>query len=226
MFGMRNSSQTQISFSFWFFNHVLKCFVFLWFTPIYCLIYTPLWALCVRIYITWFSHLGEEVALYCSKYLPDIIKEQKTYKDGKLQKVRSCRSHGMTRLEQVWQSRDDQRCAARLWQSYKLCGIRVSVLWECGLYFPLFHSTGTFEALSKQSLDLVIAPCGFTDAPFAYCFQALEDAFLAIDSRMTTEEVIKELVQIAGRPTEEPPTAKVAEEDDCEHTPNNKINVV
>jgi len=32
---------------------------------------------------------------------------------------------------------------------------------------------------------------------------------------MTTEEVIKELVQIAGRPTEEPPTEKVAEEDDC-----------
>lgn len=31
--------------------------------------------------------LGEEVALYCSKYLPEIIKEQKTYKDGKLQKV-------------------------------------------------------------------------------------------------------------------------------------------
>lgn len=30
---------------------------------------------------------GEEVALYCSKYLPDIIKEQKAYKDGKLQKV-------------------------------------------------------------------------------------------------------------------------------------------
>lgn len=35
------------------------------------------------------SRVGEEVALYCSKYLPDIIKEQKTYKDGKLQKVRS-----------------------------------------------------------------------------------------------------------------------------------------
>lgn len=48
------------------------------------------------------------------------------------------------------------------------------------------------------------------------CFQALEDAFLAIDSRMTTEDVIKELVQIAGRPTEEPPAEKVAEEDDCE----------
>ncbi|TKS69954.1 Protein phosphatase 1G [Collichthys lucidus] len=77
------------------------------------------------------GHGGEEVALYCSKYLPDIIKEQKTYKDGKLQK-------------------------------------------------------------------------------------ALEDAFLAIDSRMTTEEVIKELVQIAGRPTEEPPAEKVAEEDDLE----------
>uniref|UniRef100_A0A3B4YSL8 Protein phosphatase 1G n=1 Tax=Seriola lalandi dorsalis TaxID=1841481 RepID=A0A3B4YSL8_SERLL len=77
------------------------------------------------------GHGGEEVALYCSKYLPDIIKEQKTYKDGKLQK-------------------------------------------------------------------------------------ALEDAFLAIDSRMTTEEVIKELVQIAGRPTEEPPTEKVAEEDDLD----------
>ncbi|KAM9410573.1 protein phosphatase 1G [Pholidichthys leucotaenia] len=77
------------------------------------------------------GHGGAEVALYCSKYLPDIIKEQKTYKDGKLQK-------------------------------------------------------------------------------------ALEDAFLAIDSRMTTEEVIKELVQIAGRPTEESPTEKVAEEDDLD----------
>uniref|UniRef100_A0A667WLX9 protein-serine/threonine phosphatase n=1 Tax=Myripristis murdjan TaxID=586833 RepID=A0A667WLX9_9TELE len=77
------------------------------------------------------GHGGEEVALYCSKYLPDIIKEQKTYKDGKLQK-------------------------------------------------------------------------------------ALEDAFLAIDSRMTTEEVIKELIQIAGRPTEEPTSEKVAEEDDCD----------
>uniref|UniRef100_A0A3Q4G8V1 Protein phosphatase 1G n=1 Tax=Neolamprologus brichardi TaxID=32507 RepID=A0A3Q4G8V1_NEOBR len=68
------------------------------------------------------GHGGEEVALYCSKYLPDIIKEQK----------------------------------------------------------------------------------------------ALEDAFLAIDGRITTEEVIKELVQIAGRPTEEPPAEKVAEEDDLD----------
>lgn len=76
------------------------------------------------------GHGGEEVALYCSKYLPDIIKEQKTYKDGKLQK-------------------------------------------------------------------------------------ALEDAFLAIDSRITTEEVIKELVQIAGRPQEE--TEKVADEDDVDN---------
>lgn len=43
---------------------------------------------------------------------------------------------------------------------------------------------------------------------------------------MTTEEVIKELVQIAGRPTEEPPAEKVAEEDDCECTPNNKTYVI
>ncbi|XP_019935716.2 protein phosphatase 1G isoform X1 [Paralichthys olivaceus] len=77
------------------------------------------------------GHGGEEVALYCSKYLPDIIKEQKTYKDGKLQK-------------------------------------------------------------------------------------ALEDAFLAIDSRITTEEVVKELIQIAGRPTQEPPAEKVSEEDDLD----------
>uniref|UniRef100_A0AAQ4R7L9 Protein phosphatase 1G n=1 Tax=Gasterosteus aculeatus aculeatus TaxID=481459 RepID=A0AAQ4R7L9_GASAC len=77
------------------------------------------------------GHGGEEVALYCSKYLPDIIKQQKAYKDGKLQK-------------------------------------------------------------------------------------ALEDAFLAIDSSMTTEEVIKELVQIAGRPTEQPPVPKVSEEDDLD----------
>uniref|UniRef100_A0A4W5N017 Protein phosphatase 1G n=1 Tax=Hucho hucho TaxID=62062 RepID=A0A4W5N017_9TELE len=78
------------------------------------------------------GHGGEEVALYCSKYLPDIIKEQKAYKDGKLQK-------------------------------------------------------------------------------------ALEDAFLAIDSRVTTEEVIKELAQIAGRPQEEAPNEKVAEEDDLDN---------
>ncbi|XP_005804266.1 protein phosphatase 1G [Xiphophorus maculatus] len=78
------------------------------------------------------GHGGEEVALYCSKYLPDIIKEQRTYKDGKLQK-------------------------------------------------------------------------------------ALEDAFLAIDGRITTEEVIKELVQISGRPVEEPPSEKVAEEDDLDN---------
>lgn len=50
-------------------------------------------------------------------------------------------------------------------------------------------------------------------------YQALEDAFLAIDGKITTEEVIKELVQIAGRPTEETAAEKVAEEDDCEYTP-------
>lgn len=49
--------------------------------------------------------------------------------------------------------------------------------------------------------------------------QALEDAFLAIDGKITTEEVIKELVQIAGRPTEETAAVKVAEEDDCKYTP-------
>ncbi|XP_034080230.1 protein phosphatase 1G [Gymnodraco acuticeps] len=77
------------------------------------------------------GHGGEEVALYCSKYLPEIIKEQKNYKDGKLQK-------------------------------------------------------------------------------------ALEEAFLVIDGKITTEDVIKELVQIAGRPTEEPPVVKVSPEDDLE----------
>lgn len=77
------------------------------------------------------GHGGEEVALYCSKYLPDIIKQQKAYKDGKLQK-------------------------------------------------------------------------------------ALEDSFLAIDCHITTEEVIKELVQIAGRPQEEAAPEKVADEDDVD----------
>lgn len=100
--------------------------------------------------------LGEEVALYCSKYLPDIIKEQKTYKDRKLQKVKLC-----------------------------------------------------LDPVLKAAFNLL------TLISFSCCFKALEDAFLAIDSRITTEEVIKELVQIAGRPTEEPPSEKMAEEDDC-----------
>ncbi|KAJ8393267.1 hypothetical protein AAFF_G00063390 [Aldrovandia affinis] len=78
------------------------------------------------------GHGGEEVALYCSKYLPEIIKEQKAYKDGKLQK-------------------------------------------------------------------------------------ALEDAFMAIDRSITTEEVIKELTRMAGRPQEEAGKDRVAEEDDVDN---------
>ncbi|EDM02920.1 protein phosphatase 1G (formerly 2C), magnesium-dependent, gamma isoform, isoform CRA_a [Rattus norvegicus] len=79
------------------------------------------------------GHGGEEVALYCAKYLPDIIKDQKAYKEGKLQK-------------------------------------------------------------------------------------ALQDAFLAIDAKLTTDEVIKELAQIAGRPTEdEDDKEKVADEDDVDN---------
>lgn len=80
------------------------------------------------------GHGGEEVALYCAKYLPEIIKEQKAYKEGKLQK-------------------------------------------------------------------------------------ALEDAFLAIDSKLTTEGVIKELCQIAGRPLidHDDDQEKVAEEDDVDN---------
>uniref|UniRef100_A0A8C4Y663 Protein phosphatase 1G n=2 Tax=Gopherus evgoodei TaxID=1825980 RepID=A0A8C4Y663_9SAUR len=79
------------------------------------------------------GHGGAEVALYCAKYLPEIIKEQKAYKEGKLQK-------------------------------------------------------------------------------------ALEDAFLAIDAKLTTEEVIKELAQIAGRPQDfDEKKEKVADEDDVDN---------
>ncbi|XP_053315409.1 protein phosphatase 1G [Spea bombifrons] len=80
------------------------------------------------------GHGGEEVALYCAKYLPDIIKEQKTYKEGKLQK-------------------------------------------------------------------------------------ALEDAFLAIDEKLTQEDVIKELSQMAGRllNDHEGEKEKVADEDDVDN---------
>ncbi|XP_048371604.1 protein phosphatase 1G [Sphaerodactylus townsendi] len=80
------------------------------------------------------GHGGEEVALYCAKYLPEIIKDQKAYKEGKLQK-------------------------------------------------------------------------------------ALEDAFLAIDAKLTTEEVIKELSLMAGRPRQdgEEKEEKVADEDDVDN---------
>ncbi|OCT81616.1 protein phosphatase 1G [Xenopus laevis] len=80
------------------------------------------------------GHGGEEVALYCAKYLPEVIKSQKAYKDGKLQK-------------------------------------------------------------------------------------ALEDAFLAIDQKLTQEEVIRELAQMAGRPINEHDSGKekVADEDDVDN---------
>ncbi|KAM4693351.1 protein phosphatase 1G [Discoglossus pictus] len=80
------------------------------------------------------GHGGEEVALYCAKYLPEVIKEQKAYKEDKLQK-------------------------------------------------------------------------------------ALEDAFLAIDDKLTQEEVIKELSQMAGRPINEDvgEKEKVADEDDVDN---------
>ncbi|KAJ7341440.1 hypothetical protein JRQ81_005535 [Phrynocephalus forsythii] len=79
------------------------------------------------------GHGGEEVALYCAKYLPEVIKDQKAYKEGKLQK-------------------------------------------------------------------------------------ALEDAFLAIDAKLTTEEVIKELSLMAGRCREDgdEKEEKVADEDDVD----------
>lgn len=76
------------------------------------------------IYIACYSHLGEEVALYCSKYLPDIIKEQKTYKDGKLQKVRNFRSCGhdlfMLNKESRQRGLHQQMCTALLEHSYTL----------------------------------------------------------------------------------------------------------
>ncbi|XP_051630818.1 protein phosphatase 1G-like [Manacus candei] len=75
------------------------------------------------------GHGGKEVALYCAKYLPEIIKDQKAYKEGKLQK-------------------------------------------------------------------------------------ALEDAFLAIDAKLTTEEVIKELSQLARWPQGDE-NEKVADENDA-----------
>ncbi|KAJ8793922.1 hypothetical protein J1605_000121 [Eschrichtius robustus] len=48
--------------------------------------------------------------------------------------------------------------------------------------------------------------------------KALEDAFMAIVAKLTTEEVIKELAQIAGQPTEvEDEKEKVADEDDVDN---------
>lgn len=45
------------------------------------------------------SFSGEEVALYCAKYLPEIIKDQKAYKEGKLQKVRSQLCPGLSKCQ-------------------------------------------------------------------------------------------------------------------------------
>ena len=48
--------------------------------------------------------------------------------------------------------------------------------------------------------------------------KALGDAFMAIDAKLTTEEVIKEMAQIAGQPTEvEDEKEKVADEDDVDN---------
>ena len=47
---------------------------------------------------------------------------------------------------------------------------------------------------------------------------------MAIDAKLTTEEVIKELAQIAGRPTEdEDDKDKVADEDDGEYVRNEQL---
>ncbi|XP_077345491.1 protein phosphatase 1G isoform X2 [Lithobates pipiens] len=79
------------------------------------------------------GHGGQRWPLYCAKYLPDIIKDQKAYKEGKLQK-------------------------------------------------------------------------------------ALEDAFLAIDEKLTQDDVIKELAQMAGRPIHDHDDKnKVADEDDVDN---------
>lgn len=76
----------------------------------------------------------------------------------------------------------------------------------------------SFNKYVKNKKFITDTYCSFKDtfqSGHYSCLQALEDAFLAIDGRITTEEVIKELVQISGRPVEEPPSEKVAEEDDC-----------
>lgn len=71
----------------------------------------------------------------------------------------------------------------------------------------------TFRSQMISYLKMVLIPDLITVFVLLRSYsQALEDAFLAIDARITTEEVIKELVQIAGRPQEE--TEKVADEDD------------
>lgn len=91
-------------------------------------------------------------------------------------------------------------------------------VWSEGFLMAVFHCryclSHDFSALNY----IIISESGYNHWPhhclswFLSYFQALEDAFLAIDGQITTEEVIKELVQIAGRPQEE--TEKVADEDD------------
>lgn len=129
------------------------CEVLLCFSPFHCLLfYTPLWALCLHspILITYVSHccyVGEEVALYCSKYLPDIIKEQKTYKDGKLQKVRRRKRYNMCCVKQVLQSKDlyDLICATWNWMSIVRILFKLTLLIDSETHGYFFEKINPYK---------------------------------------------------------------------------------
>lgn len=182
------------------------------------------------------SFSGEEVALYCAKYLPEIIKDQKAYKEGKLQKVRSqlcprlsqCQHRGRPLCQhpagcgfcrELMESPSlelSRACLAESWVSL----LELWVLEQGKPWVPASCSRAVVTVCQLEETGLAgWHPVGKGQLPtrgFAHT-QALEDAFLAIDAKLTTEEVIKELSQMAGRPQDdEDEKEKVADEDDGE----------
>lgn len=231
-FALKSSSQRHKYLCSWFLEHsthVLSC-VFHCFLLFYYLFIKLLWVLCAHAYP---ENLYNLLFPFRWRGGPVLFKVPSWHHQGaeNLQRWQTAKGE---KLYKLWSwpvlNKEDRaeifmnRCMLHNWNIVTHLVEVKAMCHECVVSFPLKEQT-LFHRPNRNTLwihmQLESQQSWFLLTYLSvWCFQALEDAFLAIDSRMTTEEVIKELVQIAGRPTEEPPAEKVAEEDDCEYSQN------